>query len=80
METRSRFGTKIRALRRRENLTQAQLSKDVKAALDEQRWADARRALEKLIASAAPLPVKTQARRTLADLDRLKLGVEETKP
>jgi tetratricopeptide (TPR) repeat protein len=64
----------------RENLALAQLSQDVKTALDEQRWADARRALEKLLASSAPPPVKSQARRTLAELDERKLGVEETKP
>jgi Flp pilus assembly protein TadD len=61
----------------RARLEQAQ---EIKLAIDQRRWADARRALNRLLESSAPPPVKEQARRTLADLDRRQLGVEPAKP
>jgi len=61
----------------RANLDQARLSHEVKLALEERRWADAHHALEQLLASSASPALKAQARRTLGDLDRRKLGVEK---
>jgi tetratricopeptide (TPR) repeat protein len=64
----------------RATLEQNRLQKEIKNALEERRWSDARRALEQLLATSAPPPTKAQARRTLADLDRQKLGVDPDKP
>lgn len=55
---------------------------EIKDALDGQRWVDARRLLEKILASAdAPTSSRKQAERTLGDLNRRKLGLaNETRP
>ena len=60
----------------REQLEVALLSQQVKAALDRRQWTEARRDLGRLLESSAPPAMKNQARRTLADLDQRKLGLE----
>jgi len=52
------------------------LSKKIERALRDQQWAEARGLLGSLLESAAPVSMKTQARRSLAELDRLRLGLE----
>jgi len=65
----------------REQLEVGEFSRVANEALREQKWTEARRALGKLVASpAAPGMVKDQARRTLADLDRQKLGLDANQP
>jgi hypothetical protein len=59
----------------RGRLESAALGQEVQKALEEQRWVDARQLLDKMIASDAPVQMKTQAKFTLADLDRKKLGL-----
>ena len=54
--------------------------KELSQALDERRWPDARHALKAIIASTAPAEMKTQAQRTLADLDRRYPAPEPPKP
>ncbi len=53
---------------------QTQLVQD---ALTEKRWADARRICTELLSSKAAQPIRQQARRTLDELDRRKLGLEK---
>ena len=45
-------------------------------AMEAGEWGEARRALNALLDGEAPAAMKTQARRTLADLDRQRLGLE----
>lgn len=59
----------------RRRLVVGKLSQDVKTALEERRWADARQRLGELLESDAPPPLKAQARRSLDDLDRRHLGL-----
>ena len=47
---------------------------DVKNALDERRWGDAKILLQSILESDAPAAMKQQARRTLEDLNRRNLG------
>jgi len=64
----------------REQLQVAWLSQQVKAALDDRQWVAARRALGRVLASAAPPAMKSEARRTLAELDERRLGLEPEPP
>ena len=49
-------------------------------ALREERWAEARRLLSAMISSDASVAEKEQAKRSLAELDRHKLGLEASAP
>jgi tetratricopeptide (TPR) repeat protein len=60
----------------RENLQVACLTQQIKGALDAHNWDEARRALNELLTSDARPQIKAEARRTLSDLDRQKLGIE----
>ena len=54
---------------------------EMKNALDEGRWADARKLLNAILEGDSPLALKKQAQRSLDDLNRQKLGlVSEPKP
>ncbi len=52
-------------------------SKNVKDALDDRRFADARRALEEYMKLDIPAAMRAQAKATLAKLDEQKLGLEK---
>jgi hypothetical protein len=49
-------------------------------ALREERWAEARRLLTAMISSDVSVTEKEQAKRSLAELDRHKLGLEASAP
>jgi hypothetical protein len=49
----------------------------IATAFREQRWVEARRLLTEMLGSDASFPLKNQAKRSLAELDRLRLGLEE---
>ena len=59
----------------RRQLQNAALSQSIQQSLQEKRWTDARRFLAEMLASDAPASLKTQARRSLDDLDRQHLGL-----
>ncbi len=58
----------------RRNLAAYARLQEVRAASVEQRWSDARRLLEELLAGDTPSGVKNDARQRLADMDRRNLG------
>jgi tetratricopeptide (TPR) repeat protein len=63
--------------RMREEFQVAIKTQLVQDAIAEQRWADARRICIELLSSKAAPPIRQQARRTLDELDRRKLGLEK---
>ena len=63
----------------RQRMVAGVLSQRIQLAMESGRWADARRYLAELIASSAPEPLKIQARRSLEELDRKRLGLDGAK-
>jgi tetratricopeptide (TPR) repeat protein len=55
------------------------LTQKIQSALSERRWREARTLVSELMASDAPTNMKAQGQRTLADLDRNKLGLDEAR-
>ena len=65
-----------RLLNARRMVEGAKQVKEVKEAFDSRDWKEARRLLNEILESDAPMSVKNQMRRRLAELDRRNLGVE----
>jgi hypothetical protein len=58
----------------RKQLLAGRMGREIETAFAEQRWNEARALLADCIAGDYPEPLKTQARRSLAELDRNNLG------
>ena len=72
-------GARAQLTTMRRQLQAVALSHQIQQALEQKRWADARRFLGEVIESDATPQMKLQARRSLDDLDRRHPGLEKAK-
>ncbi len=71
--------TRVQLVAMQRPLETAATGQRIEAALQGQQWVEARRLLVEVVSSDAPIALKAQAKRSLAELDRHRLGLEATR-